>query len=135
MINNAVNIFDTLTKKKQHQLNSRLNKSAKTQIVLKESTFKQNETFIREFTCLKSLSREEEKVTVEADSDVFNKLVLITSILLNDYLIREAETMIEDYVEVYFREIDKEKEESIFNNDDESLSLSSMLKIQVILLF
>lgn len=108
-------------------------------LVIKETTFKLNESFLKEFARLKNFSKSEQKVELEADSQVYDNLVLIGSILLNDFVVKEAEQSLENYVEVFFKEVDNNREPQthekaeIPNNDEEetSLKLSSILKIQV----
>lgn len=114
--------------KKQHQTSIQT-KEVKTTLILKEDTFKTNESFLREFANLKKFSKYEGKVELEADSQTFNSLVLVTTILLSDILVKEAEKSLENYVEVYFKEVDNEKN---LVKRKESPPLSSILRIEVI---
>lgn len=127
--------------KKQHQLSSKSKKDPKITLVFKEATYTKNKSFLNEFTTIKPCSNKD-KIELEADYEIFNNLVLIETILLNDFVIKEAENSLENYVEVYFKEVDEENiKENVsatsldVNDDEESQysNLSTILGIQVLI--
>lgn len=83
-------------------------------------------------------------VKVEAKSDLLNNLILIATIVLNNDMKNEAERSLENYIEVFFMNVDEDPEtltnkpgeNQVVSEDEDDLTsqystLSSMLGFQV----
>lgn len=87
----------------------------------------------------------ENKIQLESDTELFNNLILISTIILNDNVKNEAEKSLQDYIEIFFKQVDQDTTQTFTknivqnnddNNNDDDLSsqystLSSILGIQV----
>lgn len=107
------------------------------------SSYTKHESFLNEFS---KITYFVDYVRVESDSEVLNNLILIATIVLNDDMKTEAESSLQNYIEVFFRNMDGDEMPNSaqigdqFSEDDEDLtsqysSLSSMLGFQVFIQF
>ena len=120
-------------------------KSPTTRFYLKLKVFKPHETFLREFA---SLTQDSDSVRAEVDSEIFNSLILIATIVLSDNAKADYEKTLQNYIEVFFNKIDiqnrseikidKEKLKQVAEDEEEFddassqySTLSSLLGIQV----
>ena len=117
------------------------------------SSYKKHEEFLVEFSKLTHFA---DYVKVEANSEMLNNIVLIATIILNDDMKTEAEKSLQNYIEVFFKNMDGTEnmpqskleyglktdslEQKISDDEEEDLTsqystLSSMLGFQVSLDF
>ena len=126
----------------KHQKNSI--KTDKTSLIIKQKLFTLYENFFKEFTVLINHNEENDLVQMECDTEMFNNLLLVIIIILNDNMKNETEKTLQTYLEIYFKQLDDKigisnlnKSYSKFNIDcDEDTSsqystLSSFLGLQV----
>jgi hypothetical protein len=95
-------------------------KTVKTTLLIKHKLYMSFESFFKEFTITKS--NENDFVQIEFDTDMFNNLILLATIILNDNMKNEAERSLQSYLEIFFKHLD-EKEVAL----NESKSKGSMM--------
>jgi len=101
--------------------------------------------FFKEFTITK-LNEENDFVQIQFETEMFNNLILLATIILNDNMKNEAERSLQNYLEIFFKQLDdtetilnEKKSKDIMTASfecDEDLSsqystLSSFLGLQV----
>lgn len=67
------------------------------------SSYKKHEEFLVEFA---QLTHFVDYVKVEAKSEILNSIILIATIILNDDMKSEAEKTLQNYIEVFFKNMD-----------------------------
>ena len=103
------------------------------------NNYTKHESFLSEFSKITCFV---DYVRVESDSEVLNNLILIATIVLNDDMKTEAENSLQNYIEVFFKNMDGDDMPNSaqigdqLSEDDDDLtsqysSLSSMLGFQV----
>ena len=122
-------------------------KRTKTSLRIKKVLFKSNERFLNEFVEIENLEENNEFIKIKCDTEVLNNRILLSMIILNDTMKCEAENSLQNYIEIYFKQIDemnklnqnennKNMNDEDDNDDDLSSqysTLSSLLGFQVIL--
>ena len=98
---------------------------------LSNETFKQNETFLKEIASL-IVTEKENNMRVEVETRVLNNIILLTVVTLNDSTKKEEEKFLQNYIQLFFKNVDKQLEDEQEENDSSSHStVSSILGIQV----
>ena len=92
---------DLLSLLQKFQSDSKLNN--KTVFNLSMSSYKKHEEFLVEFAQLTHFA---DYVKVEANSEMLNSIILIATIILNDDMKMEAEKTLQNYIEVFFKNMD-----------------------------
>ena len=122
----------------KHHKNS--TKTERTTLLIKQKLHSLHESFFKEFSFVVSRHEENELVQIECDTELFNNLMLIVTIILNDNMKNEAEKTLQNYLEIFFKQLDEKRGDSnkvtiTFDCDEDSSSqystLSSFLGLQV----
>lgn len=78
---------------------------------------------MREFTKIINQSEAENKIQLESETELFNNLILISTIILNDFMKNEAEKSLQDYIEIFFKQVDED-----VNKQNKNIVLKSILE-------
>jgi len=118
-----------------------------TQFKVDLSSFDKHGAFLQEFSDVVHFN---EHVEIACNTELLNNLILIATIILNDDMKKEAERSLQDYIEIFFKNMDGEEiipsknlDQTVLNTDEIKISddedddltsqystLSSMLGLQ-----
>ena len=63
--------------------------------------------FFDGFANIKNNNEENDLVQIECETELFNNLILIATIILNDNMKNEAERTLQNYLEIFFKQLDE----------------------------
>ncbi|CAF0924045.1 unnamed protein product [Brachionus calyciflorus] len=116
---------------KQHQTNL---KTKTIKLTLKTRTFKTNENFLKDFSKILDQNDAENKTLLEIQTEIFNRIILLTTIILSDSSKNDDGKSIEDFVSQFFKQIDQNFVDDSDCSDEDLTSqystLSSIIGIQ-----
>jgi hypothetical protein len=98
-------------------------KTEKTTLLIKNKLYMAYHKFFKEFTMTKT-NEENDFVQIQFDTEIFNNLILLATIILNDNMKNEAERSLQSYLEIFFKKLD-EKETSLNENKTKDIMSAS----------